>query len=209
MKTRLCLAYHVIRNAPQLIGLLTPSNLSSFLYGATYRAVLTTEAFPKWRIEGVLPCDTFWRDRFGIDIRSGGWRRAVDTKCLEQGVLLSNLGFEAEAWHENNGVDEGETAYMYFYSSLPLSDREAKFWEFFKRRPVMHYEDATGWGLYCFLSGMTVGGDWLSLPRQPLADQLFASLKSKSSDNFGTPFAAFRTHATLLDVLKWADAESQ
>ena len=198
-----CLAYHAIRNSAQLLGSLTTSNLKAFLNGATHRAVLSVENFPNWRIAGVLDDEVFWRDSYELSFTTACWRQRIDLHCFDQDRLLSDLAASAEEWHELHGVDESATAYIYNISAQPLSERETLFWAGFEKRPAMYSGNITGWGLFCFLSGLTAGGDWLSLPELPRTTELFNGLQAKSSDEYGTTFAAFRAHATAPEVLRW------
>jgi hypothetical protein len=199
-----CLAYHLLRNSSDILGSLTTDHLESFLFGATYRAVLTTEQFPRWRIDGVLSSPDFFADSFKLDTRLNGWRRAIDMSCFSPDAVLAQLGQRADRWHIEFGVDKNEPVHLFYYSGLPLRDRQAEFWPSFLQRPSMHFQSVTGWGLYCFLIGMTLGGDWLALPEMARATELLNRLSGKSSREYGNEFAAFRLHRTPWGVLEWA-----
>ena len=200
-----CLAYYVLRSAAKILGSLTADHLGSFLSGASCRAVLTTEQFPAWRINGVLNSHAFFQDSFGIETKFQGWRRSIDMSLFSPDEMLSELSERAERWQLEFGVDKNECAYLYHYSNLPLPDRLDDFWPHLLKRPAMYCESVTGWGLYCFLIGMTEGGDWLSLPEIPRAKELLDKLSLKSERTYGNRFAAFRLHGTAWGVLEWGD----
>ena len=200
-----CLAYHVLRNAPRILGSLTTDHFGSLLYGATYRAVVSTKQFPSWRINGVLDSPAFFQDSFEIDTEFQGWRRSIDKSFFSPREILLELGERAERWHVKSGVDKTEMASLCHCSHLPLAERPNAFWPHFLERPAMYCGSLSGWGLYCCLVGMTKGGDWLSLPEFSPAKELLKKLTQKSEQTYGTQFAAFRVHGTGLGVLKWGN----
>lgn len=194
----------MLRNATSILGTLTTEHLSSFLLGATFRAVLTSQQFPAWRIHGVLNSPEFFQQSYKIETKFHGWRRSIEMSSFSPCTILSKLGERAERWHADFGVDKNQTARVHYYANLPLHDRLDTFWPLFLQRPSMHCDSVTGWGLYCFLIGMTQGGDWLSLPEIARAEKLFNDLTSKSHLTYGTRFAAFRLHSPAGRVLDWA-----
>ena len=200
-----CLAYHVLRSSSSILGTLTTAHLGSFLYGATYRAILTCDRYPAWRIDGVLTSREFFKQTYKVDTKLQGWRRSIDISIFSPEKILSKLGNDAERWHINFGVDKNQMAYIYHYAGLPLQNRIDAFWPHFLKRPAMHFECMTGWGLYCFLAGMVQGGDWLKLPEISCANELLKKLKAKSDRIYGTEFAAFRARSTASELLKWGN----
>ena len=203
-----CLAHHVVNRSDEYLGELTVDNLAACLYGAAYRAMLATDDFPLWKIEGVLCDEILFHERFGIKMLHGAWKQGLDINVGARGALLETFR-SAATWR----IDETEDvckdpARIYFFSGLPLEERSDVFWPRFLKRPAMHCQSLKGWSLYCFLQGMTIGGDWLGIPRSNRACKLKDLIFEKSLATYGTTFAGFRMHATASDVIRWAEISS-
>jgi hypothetical protein len=182
-----CLAYHVLMNPIPWIGDPSAINFRAFLYGASIRATFMSPKLPEWRVSGVLS----EKDFSLLQVAETGnpdlaidWATAIEILHFSQADGFAYLRSEFLAWHSVNGFSSEEVG---IWSRSPL-----EFWQYFLKRPGMYMGASDGWSLYCFLNGMSVGGDWLALPEMLRLDEIFDKLKDQSNSIYGTDFAAFR-----------------
>jgi hypothetical protein len=197
-----CLAYHVLGDADKWIGAPRPSYLEAFLAGASTRAIQTDPNFAYWRIHGVLEYPEFY-SRFvastghpSLTIR---WATALEMTHLSFAEGCLELLDQALVWHREHGIKEDASPGARSTSSAPIEE----FWDHFATRPGMYMGSNSGWGLYCFLKGLTDGGDWLGLPEASLNSEVFDSIAKRSADTYGSRFAAFRVYDAS-PLLGWA-----
>ena len=187
-----CLAYEVLRNPDAWIGYPSPSLLYNFLFGADLRARFGHPSFPDWRIYGVLNDRAFYHPFVKA---TGHPTLTFNYTALEMTHFSLVEGFaklrdEALAWHRAKGIYLQETDNSGSFSALDVE----RFWPAFFDKPAMYTGSRSGWPLYCCLSGMERGGDWLQLPEMPRLREIFGAIKTFSENHYGSPFAAFRFH---------------
>ncbi|HWA77496.1 MAG TPA: hypothetical protein VG937_34405 [Polyangiaceae bacterium] len=72
----------------------------------------------------------------------------------------------------------------------------------FLQRPAMYLGGVSGWRLYCFLLGITRGGDWLALPPLRRLSEIVDHLARQSREVYGSEFAAYRVYDAP-GLLEW------
>lgn len=196
-----CLAWQVLCEPDDFIGASSVSYLDSYLSGASSRAQLTAPGFPDWRLYGVLQKEEFYLPLvMGISnpLKLTRWAD-IDRRHFSEGQCFETLRTEFMRFHAAYGFIKFPD------QSWPAHETEAEFWQGFAKRPGMYMGRSDGWGLYCFLSGMANGGDWLGLPKMTLLETIFSKIKDKSEQTYGSSFAAFRYHnSNLTELLIWA-----
>ncbi|MCG8602643.1 MAG: hypothetical protein MI807_21040 [Verrucomicrobiales bacterium] len=197
-----CLAYHVLRDANKWIGVPRPSYLESFLAGASTRAIQTDPDFSYWRVHGVLEYPDFYSRLVastGHPTLTIRWATALEMTHFSFAEGCSYLLEDALAWHREHGIKEDSPSRSWSSSTAPIEE----FWDHFAARPAMYMGSNSGWGLYCFLRGLTDGGDWLGLPEVSLNSEVFDLIAKRSTDAYGSKFAAFRVYDAS-PLLGWA-----
>jgi hypothetical protein len=199
---RSCLGYEVLRNPDPWIGAPSASFLESFLIGASFRADYVKSDLPPWRISGVLDDPEFYAPfvhatgRPTLTIR---WATAVEMTHLSLADGFALLRDRALEWHRSYGVNEDrEEPRGQTFGRSPEA-----FWSELVARPGMFIGDNSGWKLYCFLQGMSRGGDWLDLPDMPRLRDVVSAIAERSVRAYGSSFAAFRIY-NAPELLKWA-----
>ena len=189
---------YAIGNAEELFGWASPRNISMFLYGSETRCQLTVDSISKWRVYGPLGKQV--NDQIvsetGRPTLSIMWPRSLEITHFNPSraidVLLDRLN-ESQC-----GIDEEDT----IRRSVRLT--EDAFWNTFLKRPGM-YGLERGWDLYCYLLGMTHGGDWLEVPKLLSAELAFNQIRQRSVKAYGSEFGAFRIYNEPTRLLEWVN----
>ncbi len=201
-----CLAYQVLRDPDEWIGAPSASYLQAFLLGAEIRASCVKPSLPRWRVFGVLEDTKFYKPfvaATGHPTLSIKWAIALEMTHFSISAGYTKLRDDALAWHNEHGVAVRETVHKWYSEKTSISERAQIFWTHFAQRPAVFMGDTSGWGLYCFLSGMGRGGDWLALPEMPRLGDIINRIAGQSEDAYGSPFAAFRVYRAE-KLLEWA-----
>lgn len=195
-----CLAYEVLRNPEDWLGGPSTMFLSALLSGAQMRADCVQPDFPEWRISGVLNELAFYQpfvDATGEPTLTIKWETALAMTHFSLAEGFSLLRNRALEWHRTHGVFVEEPDPNYLWPAIDIDE----FWSKFAKWPAMYMGHASGWMLYCFLSGMRRGGDWLMLPDMPGLNVVFDGIQAVSEKAYGSPFAAFRVYDTDIQGL--------
>ena len=201
-----CLAYEVLREPDEWLGTPSPSDLQAFLLGAESRASCVRPSFPRWRVFGALEEPEFYTSLVaatGHPSLTIKWATAVEMTNFSLAAACAKLYSDALAWHREHGVNREKSVHEWQSEIVSASERARLFWEGFTKRPAMYLGSLTGWRLYCFLSGMDRGGDWLALPQMPMLSRIINYISDRSKESYGSSFAAFRV-CDAEDLLEWA-----
>jgi len=199
-----CLAYRVLRNPEEWIGDPSPWFLESFLAGTSLRASYVNSDLPGWQIHGVLEDPDFYQpfvDATGHPTLTIRWASALDLTDFSRTTAFAKLRESALAWHRKHGVRPPREVGA--WSPIPNPD---EFWEGVLMRPATYMGKSDGWSLFCFLTGMGRGGDWLGLLEMPRLREIFGKIKMRSEASYGSPFGAFRMYDAR-DLLEWGLAK--
>jgi hypothetical protein len=199
-----CLAYEILRHPEDWLGTPSTKFLQSCLSGAEFRADCVQPDFPYRRVYGVLNEPEFFQpfvDATGHPTLTITWATALAMTHFSLADGFAKLCTEALAWHREKGIRPATAAWTPRVSGSVL-ERTERFWSEFARRPQMYMGDGTGWTLFCFLTGMDRGGDWLELPPMPRLREIVDRITNESLRHYGSTFAAFRVY-NAQDLLEW------
>lgn len=203
---RQCLAYEVLREPDEWLGSPSTLNLQAFLFGAESRASCVRPSLPRWRVFGVLEEPEFYGSLVAATGRPSltlKWAAALEMTHFSAAAAYAKLYQDALVWHREHGVNRTESVHQWRREIDSASERARIFWEGFAKRPAMYIGSLTGWRLFCFLSGMDRGGDWLTLPEMPMLRGIIDAISERSRKSYGTSFAAYRVYSAE-DLLEWA-----
>ena len=170
--------------------------------GADYRALHADSSFPLWRIHGVLEYPEFYTqfvEATGHPNLTIRWSSALEATHMSFSEGCHTLLEKALHWHQEHGVRSGGHPQSEFSDELL-----EEFWDALALRPALFMGASSGWDLYCFLSGLTRGGDWLGLPTVPIHSAVFHQISERSTTAYGSSFAAFRFYSNASSLLRWA-----
>lgn len=199
-----CLAYEVLRHPDEWLGVPSTELLRALLAGAETRADCVAPNLPCRRIYGVLNDPEFFEPYVAATGRaplSIKWATALAMTHLSLAEGYSKLRDDALAWHRRRGLPEPQIqlAEPVTQSVEEVTDR---LWAQFAWRPAMYAGDIAGWTLYCFLTGMDRGGDWLQLPPMPRLREIVDRIAAESVRHYGSAFAAYRIYDAP-SLLEW------
>lgn len=202
-----CLAHTVLATYERWLGQASPSGLAAFLGGAHVRASLVEPSLPQWRIWGPLGEESFDGPlvaRTGHPSLSIRWALAMEILHFSLPAAMEELrvlveqsfasGFDSSAlvgdWPAERPIDDPTNSWL---------------WSRIARRPGMYLGSSTGTALMHFLNGMEKGGDWLGLPPLSGLAHIVETIAARSSEAYGSPFAAYRLYdAEPEELLAWA-----
>lgn len=191
-----CLALAVLTDSGKWLGSPSPMRLEQFLYGAYFRAGLTTPKLPVWRIFGPLTNPDFSTPllaRTGRPSLTIRWAIALEFLHFNMADAMAELAELAAAWFDAGRFDSTEQV-----GAICKDDPNpvAAFWDAFVHRPGMFLGNLDSWSLYCFLHGMRDGGDWLALPALDRLEEAISTLERDSDAAYGSAFAAYRVYGS-------------
>jgi hypothetical protein len=189
------LAYEVLRDPESWIGVPSVSMLWTFLQGVVWRANCTGSDIDESLIFGVLQDPEFCSGMTegAPDSSVSVWRVWIESSHFSLAEGFAHFREAAFDWHAQNGVVT-ERTWITKHANQSCDSRKAaiKFWPQFLDRPAMYMSSNSGWALFCFLTGMTRGGDWLNIEPMPGAQPLLRLLSEGSMKVFGSAFGLFR-----------------
>ncbi|MEM9251658.1 MAG: hypothetical protein AAGB29_04840 [Planctomycetota bacterium] len=197
----LCLAYKVLDEPDAYLGVPSTAYLRSYLSGAEMRRLIVDPEFCYARIVGVLGDPNFSQqfvDATNHPKLTIAYASALQFTDFSLADGFAKLRQAAIGWHRRYGWANVEN------EPAQRDDRLLEeFWENLVKRTAMYTGGADGWSLFCFLNGMTQGGDWLGLDEVPGLSDAFDKIQGRSRKHYGTGFAAFRFCSTG-ELLGWA-----
>jgi hypothetical protein len=197
-----CLAYEVLRNPEDWLGMPSPDALQAFLFGAEDRAGFTGTDLPEWRIAGPLHQATFYAplvESTGHPTLSIRWATALELVHFSMKDAFGDLRSRIEVWAA--GFDPSLSSPSHF---SPPAGSVREHLGNLASRPALYLGHTSGWLLYCYLNGLDRGGDWLGLPPLPTAHELFSDLQEQSTKHYGSRFGAFRVYEhSPAELLTW------
>ncbi len=202
-----CLAYTVLRDPDGWMGTPSTTHLLPLLIGAEMRAAIVQPDLPYWRIYGVLDEPEFYEPLVaatGNPTLTIKWATALAMTHFSLAEGFEKLRDDAISWHLDKGVNHQRQILAWEAGAGTVEQIADLFWLRIAQRPGVFLGDTYGWSLFCFLTGMDRGGDWLDLPEMPRLKDILERITTKSERSYGSKFAAFRVyHAPGL--LEWAD----
>jgi hypothetical protein len=203
-----CLAFHVLKTYEDWLGQPSPSLLSTLLFGAATRAVLTNSQIPTWRVYGPLTLPSFSTPlvtQTGHPLLTINWASALELIHFSLTDAMQALLSSMLTWIQEHGFTFADADII---SGQPDPAGLDGLLQHLARRPGMYLGHTSGWALHCFLTGMDRGGDWLDLPPIPRLRAIIAEIAAHSIKSYGSPFAAYSVYASSPStLLSWAGIE--
>lgn len=201
-----CLASAVLNRFPEWLGRPSPSDLYALLSGAAWRADIERIRVPSWRIFGPLEDPDFYLPivaRTGHPTLNIKWATALELIYLDLNEAMGELRSALEEWEESfetQVLPEEDTSELPW---IPMGIRETL--ADLARRPGLYIGSADGWTLRCFLTGMSQGAEWLSIPESPELTRIIREIEATSMRSYGSPFGAYRIYSQdPATLLSWA-----
>lgn len=187
-----CLAYEVLENIEDWVGVPSVRYLQSVLLGAYHRSVRVGAAIPVSQVFGALVTPEFYGPLVaatGHPTLSITWYSALEFTHFNGREACEHLRSHIATWHESNTLDASV-----LLESTWVFENDQDFWETVHQRPQLYLSDCDGWSLYCFLVGARRGGDWLGIERTSTFDLVYDQIARRSESSYGSEFASFRIH---------------
>jgi hypothetical protein len=197
-----CLAYEVLRNPDDWLGMPSTEALQALLTGAEDRAGFTRADLPEWRIAGPLDQAGFYAplvEATGHPTLSIRWATALELVHFSMRDAITDLRDRVEAWAAD--FDPSSSPPSHF---SPPAGSVREHLGNLAARPALYLGRNSSWRLYCYLNGLDRGGDWLGLPPLPVAREIFSEMQNQSAAHYGSRFGAFRVYENSpAELLAW------